>query len=80
MIPHPMSRRDLAVNVKVLLEATGVTKTMRFLLDSAVAEVIKEIRVKTEVGGLDHGLFFAGNLQAAAKVRLSPSLNFAPRR
>lgn len=47
MLALEMSSADAVVTLKVLLEATGAAKAMRFGLDMTVNEVVKEIRLKT---------------------------------
>lgn len=63
-----MANKDAIVTLKVLLQATGSVKAMRFGLDLSVGEVIKEIRVKNEIGGKDHGLFVPPNPETGKKA------------
>lgn len=66
--------KDAIVTLKILIQATGSVKAMRFGLDLSVGEVIKEIRLKNEIGGKDHGLFVPGNPETGKKVGYSRSL------
>lgn len=40
-----------------MVVATGAAKVLRFAPDMSVHEVVKEIKVKTETGGADYGLY-----------------------
>jgi hypothetical protein len=46
----------MALQIKINLPNNS-TKTFKFPPDISVAEVIKEIQAKTELGGADHGLY-----------------------
>jgi len=69
-----MTTKDAIVTLKIDIVATNNQKAMRFGLDLSVGEVIKEIRLKNEIGGKDHGLFMAGNLETGKKVRLAAAV------
>jgi len=56
-----MSTPATILTLKVYIETTGQTKTLRFSGDEAVAEIIKEIREKTNEGGADFGIFVPAN-------------------
>jgi len=60
--------KDAIVTLKILIQATGSVKAMRFGLDLSVGEVIKEIRLKNELGGKDHGLFVPGNVETGKRA------------
>jgi hypothetical protein len=51
----------MALALKIFLESQSQYKVMKFTQDMNVAEVICEIREKTEIGGSDHGLFRPAN-------------------
>lgn len=63
-----MANKDAIVTLKVLLQATGTVKAMRFGVDMSVSEVIREIRIKNEIGGKDHGLFVPPNPETLKKA------------
>lgn len=56
-----MSTPATILTLKVYIETTAQTKTLRFSGDEAVAEIIKEIREKTGEGGADFGIFVPAN-------------------
>eukprot|EP00029_Vermamoeba_vermiformis_P010761 TRINITY_DN573_c0_g1_i1.p1 TRINITY_DN573_c0_g1~~TRINITY_DN573_c0_g1_i1.p1 ORF type:complete len:2463 (-),score=953.41 TRINITY_DN573_c0_g1_i1:48-7436(-) len=49
----------MSIQLKILVSATGAAKVLRFAPDMTIAEVLKEIKEKTEIGGADHGLYQA---------------------
>ena len=51
----------MALSLKVWLEQENVVKTMKFGQAMSIAEVQKEIRERTESGGMDHGIFLPGD-------------------
>jgi hypothetical protein len=53
-----MSKESI-ISLKVFVQSTGLTKTMRFGWDLSVAEAIREIREKANIqqATRDHGLF-----------------------
>jgi hypothetical protein len=51
----------MALQIKINLPNNS-TKTFKFPPDMLISEVVKEIQIKTEIGGADHGLY-----QRAAK-------------
>lgn len=49
----------MSIQLKILVSATGAAKVLRLAPDMTIAEVLKEIKEKTEIGGADHGLYQA---------------------
>jgi talin len=49
----------MSIQLKISVSATGAAKVLRFAPDMTIAEVLKEIKEKTEIGGADHGLYQA---------------------
>lgn len=47
----------MSLALKIVIFGHNVTKTMRFVGDMSIQEVLKEIQEKTTTGGADHGLF-----------------------
>lgn len=65
-----MANIDSILSLKVFIQTTGLTKTFRFGSEMAVAEVIREVKSKsnitTPVG--DHGLFLPPNPETGKKA------------
>lgn len=59
--------KDAGLTLKVLLQANGSVKAMRFGLDMTIGEIIKEIRVKNEIAGKDLGIFLPSDAQSGRK-------------
>lgn len=63
-----MANRDAILSLRIFVQATGATKTMRFASDMSVAEILREIADKGSVeGGRDHGLFSPPNKETGKK-------------
>ncbi len=57
----------MALSLRIFIQANNQQKTMRFMQDMAVAECLKEIKEKTNVGGGDHGLFQPAHGETGAR-------------
>lgn len=63
-----MANRDAILSLRIFVQSTGATKTMRFASDMSVAEILREIADKGSVeGGRDHGLFSPPNKETGKK-------------
>mmetsp|Transcript_35961 Transcript_35961/g.101212 ORF Transcript_35961/g.101212 Transcript_35961/m.101212 type:complete len:2433 (+) Transcript_35961:59-7357(+) len=51
----------MALSLKIWLEQENLTKIMKFGQVMSIAEVTKEIRERTDSGGIDHGIFLPGD-------------------
>jgi hypothetical protein len=47
----------MSIQLKIMVVSTGVAKVLRFAPDMTVHEVQKEIKLRTETGGADFGLY-----------------------
>lgn len=63
-----MANKDAILSLRIFIQQTQTTKTMRFGADMSVGEILKEIAEKDGVeGGKDHGMFSPPNKETGKK-------------
>jgi len=63
-----MANKDAILSLRIFVQSSNTTKTMRFGNDMSVGEMLKEIAEKGGVeGGKDHGLFSPPNKETGKK-------------